>query len=141
MEIPGENPKRFTYISNLFKHDPASVKLWTGWITWFKRKTPVLKNKEYDIEISYTDKIYTKYDLTSIIGTKGGDWEYNFLDELEEAEIIEKVGTRDGTDIFVFVRNWDKKLAKEVKQDEKWENELRPLSKAVWEKAEGKELF
>ncbi|WP_313694275.1 hypothetical protein [Halorarum halobium] len=140
MEIDGENPKAYQYIKNLVEHDPESWKLWTGGITWAKDKLPFTEPVRNNQDFSDSDRVYSKYELTDIIGTKGGDWEYRFLDSLEDEGILEHVGKRDGTDIFVFTHNWKKKLGEEIEPTEKFQ-EARPFIVLGLKHGEGKELL
>lgn len=140
MEIDGENPKPYPYIKNLYEHEPESWRLWTGWITWIKTNLPFFGSVSRDQDFSDSDKVYSKYELTDIIGTKGGDWEYKFLDMLEEDGILEHVGTRDGTDVYVFVHNWKKKLGQEIEQTQKYQ-EVRTFAILGLKHGEGKELL
>lgn len=141
MEVPGELPKFFRYSNNLREYNPESVDRLTVLKNWIRRKTPFLETQEAT-DISDSDKIYSRYELTEIIGTSGGDWEYKFIEQLRKEDIVEKVGEKDnGTPLFVFVHNWQKKLAKELEEDETWQNEMRPISRFILEKAEGKELL
>jgi hypothetical protein len=142
MEIPGELPKYYIYANKLREEDPPKVRLWTGIYKWLKRKLPITEDPTYNIDSSKSEKVFTKNELTVVLGNEGGDWPYKFLDQIEKDGIIEKVGTNNrGDDLFVFTHNWKKKLAQEMEKDDTWRNQVRPISKFILNKAENKELI
>jgi hypothetical protein len=123
MEIRGNPAKEIDYINTLLKHFSQS---WTNRI----------KNKVFN-----SDDTYSKSDLAEILNHRNDDYAYQFLDKLENEDVLEHAGKREnasgGVDIYKLRK---KKLLKAFANSEYYQ-EHRSLFVDTLEAAENKELI
>jgi hypothetical protein len=123
MELSGNPAKEVHYINTLLDKFSQS---------WTRR----LKKK-----VINGDDTYTKSDLAQILSDRHDNYAYQFLDKLEEEEVLEHAGKRENASgtvpVYKFHRN---RLIKSFADSEYYE-EHRDLFVKTLETAENKELL